>query len=186
MPYYTPEYNLLSDRLDRLAATAGVSAQAVALVNPEWDGGAYIVNARMPTQPLDFTPDLTPIAQAARDALYPIANPRDYIDGLPFAVDGQIAADFTGIATLRDAAWQSAKVRLLMPGGAVFGKPNLGSEFLLGVLTAYQGDARLIESFAADLLALDGLWYQATLIDVDLRQPLLMRLATNLRLLAAT
>ena len=185
MVFQAPEYHRLSERLDNLAAAAGVSAQAVALVNPDWDGGAYLVGARLPTSPIDFSPSLTPIAQAARDALYPIANAAEYLNGLPalFDAGGQFGEDFSGLAELRDAAWWSARVRLLMPQGAVFGQPELGSQWLLGVLTSYAGDIGLIEAYAADLLAQDGLWYQALAIDADLSEPLVMRLLTDLRLL---
>ena len=183
MVFQTPEYNRLTDRLDILAENAGVSAQAVALVNPEWDGGAYIRGAILPSAPIDFARDFTPIAQAAREARYTIANPREYLAQLPFSPRGQMRSDLTGLASQSDAAWWSAQARLLLPAGAVFGQPELGSQFLLGILTSSQGDAGQIEAIAREILAEDSVWYSVVGLNADMSKPLIARLIAELELL---
>lgn len=182
MVFQAPEYYPLDERLDYLAERADVSMQAVALVNPGWDGGAYIQNATLPTEALDFSQNLTPLAQAARDALFTIDQPGQFVRQVGFNAAGQMRSDLSGLATLADAAFWSARVRLLMPTGAVFGQPDLGSSFLTQALTGNSGDVDYLTRYAAQLLAVDSVWYSVLQINEDLETPLLLKLVAEIEL----
>lgn len=182
MIFQTPEYNQLRDRLDFIAERAGTSTFAVGLVNPEWDGSEYIPRAIEPAGDLDYVPDLTPIAQTARDALYPISNPREYLEGLPFAAGGQMHETGRRLASLTEAAWWSARMRLLLPRGSIYGDSSMGSPWLRGALSGNVGQLADVVRYAEALLAEDNVWYGVLEIEPEIGQPLLLRLITDLQL----
>ena len=184
MVFQTPPYFHLSDRLDALAGSAGVSMQAVALVNPEWDGGDYIVDAILPTGPIDHAPDLTPEAQVAKDALYPTPNPAEFLANVPFNPRGQMRSDGTGLASLAEAAFWSARVRLLTPTGAIVRQPHIGSGFIASVM---RGNALTLDALVDEALRLldeDDTWYAVIELEPDLRADLTLLLQADLELLA--
>ena len=183
MTLYTPIYNPSADRLDRLAEEAGASALAVALVNPEWDGESWIREPVLPAGDIDYTPALTPDAQAARDRLYTISNPAEYLRTLPFAAAGQMREDLGAIAGLLDAAWWSARMRLLLPLYGVMWHPELGTNWARGALASTQQALNEIARYAEQVLDADSVWYGVLQVEPDLREPLRLRLITELRLL---
>ena len=184
MPYQRPNYPSPNTRLDQIAQQVeGVNFDdalwSVINANRDWDGSMYLDDAVIPTGDEILTQSENNLRPRAAELTAMLDAPRTDLPANTGGIRGQTKSDLSGIASVQEAAWWSAQMRVLLIAGSLWGNPENGTNLVLDIFSQLITEENLAdyESTVDAALNLDSDWYSADVTAYSIRAAMLTILA---------